>query len=111
MGDTDFEFEFFSKLPAVRDETRDEVKERLRALTKGHRDMTGASVTIQENGHQTDEPYEARVVAYTSPKDATAVERGTTPEQALKRAINVVERQVREGREKRAAKGGRITGD
>ncbi len=111
LGRDEWDYEFFSKLPHVRDEIRVEVEERLRDLTKHHNDMTGASVTIEQDGHRTDEPYEARVQAYLRPANVKALERGTTPEQALRRAVSNIERQVREGREKRAAKGGRATAD
>ncbi len=111
LGRMEFDFEFYSKDFEVRDEVREETEDRLRNLATKRADMTGASVTIEQDGHKTDEPYVARIMAYVKPKNVQAFDRGKTPEQALGRAVQDIERQVREGREKRAAKGGRATAD
>lgn len=99
---SDFEFEFYSDLPHVTSEWRAEAESRLRALAEGESDLIGASVAVEEEAKGEDPPhvYQARVVAYARPENVVAVEKGETIEVALGGALDAVERQVRERREK-----------
>ncbi|MBN1979673.1 MAG: HPF/RaiA family ribosome-associated protein [Anaerolineae bacterium] len=94
------EFEFYNEAPLsdrVEAELRAEVERRLRALTEGHTDMTGASVAVAElTGDATPHIYEVRIVVYVRPEDVVAVEKRETAGGALKGALDAVERQVRE---------------
>jgi len=100
----DFTFEFYNEaaLPeALESELRVEAENRLRRLTEGHTDITGASVSVDElTSSATPHRYEVRVVAYMRPEYVAAVEKQETVEGALKGALGAVERQVRELREK-----------
>lgn len=100
-----FEFEFYSESlpnPQLEDDLRAEAGRRLQALATGHDDMVGASVAIEKPVHgETAHLYEARVVAYIKPENIVAVEKEDGAMAALQAALDAVERQVRERREKR----------
>lgn len=105
MGESDFAYEFYSKIPDPNDELKDLAEHRLRALAKGHTDMVGASVAITELTHEeTPNLYQARIVVYVRSTDIVATEKDPNPHAALKSAISAVERQVREQREKLGTK-------
>ncbi len=98
----DFNFEFYAGVPHVGVDLQDEAERRLRDLAAGHSDITGASVAVEEQARGEDLPhfYRVRVVAYTRPNNVVAVEKGETIETGLRGALDAVERQVREKREK-----------
>ncbi len=100
-----FDFEFQNKLGDIGDleeKLRSEAETRLLKLANGHTDVTGASVIVDNEvkGAQTPFLYRARVVAYTRPAYIDGTEEADTPLAALKGALDAVERQVREKREK-----------
>jgi ribosome-associated translation inhibitor RaiA len=96
-----FEFEFHSKIEPLDPTLKAEAESRLRDLTKGHTDIVGASVGIDEvTGSETPHRYEARVVVYMRPDNVVAVEKDATARGALKEALSAVERQVRKLRER-----------
>jgi ribosome-associated translation inhibitor RaiA len=101
MSQTDFSFEFLGELAQPDENLRIEAERRLRELAEGHTDIIGASVAIEElTGAETPHRYQARVVVYMRPSDIAAVEKGPNAMTALEQSLNVVERQVREYREK-----------
>lgn len=101
-GNFTFELRNEASLPeAVESELRAEAETRLRRLTEGHTDITGASVSVDElTGGATAHRYEVRVVAYMRPEHVAATEKQETAEGALKGALSAMERQVRELRDK-----------
>jgi len=102
MDTTDFDLEFYSKLPQTDEALRLEAERRLETLRAGHTDITGASVALEELSHgETPHLYQARVVAYRRPDNIVAVEKEETATEALKGALDALERQVRADREKR----------
>ena len=97
----DFEFEFTSEIPDPDDALRAEAYDRLLALSEGHDDLIGASVTLEElTGVTTPHRYEATVVVFKRPANVAAKEKAETAEGALKGALGAAERQVRELRER-----------
>ncbi|NIV30155.1 MAG: 30S ribosomal protein S30 [Anaerolineae bacterium] len=101
MTNIEFGFEFYSEIPDPDGVLRAEAERRLLALTEGHDDLIGASLTLEElTGETTPHCYEATVVVFKRPDNVAATERAETPEGALKGALSAVERQVRELREK-----------
>jgi len=97
----DFEFEFTSEIPDPDDALRAEAYDRLLALSEGHDDLIGASVTLEElTGVTTPHHYEATVVVFKRPDNVAAKEKAETAEGALKGALGAAERQVRELRER-----------
>jgi ribosome-associated translation inhibitor RaiA len=101
----EFDFEFYNELENLGDleeKLRDEAETRLRKLSKGHTDITGAAVSLEslDKGAETNYIVRARVVAYVRPENIVGVEKGDNPLSALKNALSAVERQVREKRDK-----------
>lgn len=79
----------------------DMVENRLLSLAEGHTDLIGAAVAVRQPAREADPfIYEARIVVYTRPENMAAVKKDDTKEGALKAALNAIERQVREKREK-----------
>jgi ribosome-associated translation inhibitor RaiA len=97
MTTIEFSFEFHSEIPDPDEALRTEAKRRLLALTEGHDDLIGASLTMEElTGETTPHRYQATVVVFKRPDNVAATEKSETPDGALKGALSAVERQVRE---------------
>lgn len=78
-----------------------EADTRLRALASDHHDMTGAAITIREPAHgHTTHLYEATIAVYIRPEQIAATEKHTDPMTALKGALDAIERQVRQKRDR-----------
>ncbi len=102
MDSTDFDFQFYSDIPNSDDGLRREAERRLRDLIKGHSDMIGASVAVEQFVNKTTPfVYRARAVVFVRPDNLCAEERADTPEGALQGALDGVIRQVRERRDRR----------
>ncbi len=101
---TDLDIEFYNEveMPSELDTSlRDEADRRIRDLASGHSDIIGASVAIEKAAHgETSYLYEARVVAYVRPENVAAVEKDEDPLTALQGALNALERQIREKRDR-----------
>ncbi len=100
-----FDFEWQNKLGDIgdlEDKLRREAEVRLQKLSRGHTDLTGASIILEhiDKDAQTPYLYRARVVCYTRPEYIAGVDQADTAMSALKGALDAVERQVREKREK-----------
>jgi ribosomal subunit interface protein len=100
-----FDYEFQNKLGDVgdmADKLETEVETRLHKLTKGHTDITGASIILEHIDKEAQSPYifRARIVLYTRPEYIVADQDADTALGALKSALSAVERQVREKRDK-----------
>ncbi len=100
-----FDIEWQSKLGDIgdlEDKLHNEAEVRLRKLTKGNTDITGAAIILEHSveGANTPYLYRARVVTYTRPEDIAGIQEADTALAALKGALDAVERQVREKRDK-----------
>jgi ribosomal subunit interface protein len=100
-----FDYEFQNKLGDIGDmaeKLEAEVDTRLRKLTKGNTDITGASVILEHVDKTAQTPYlfRARIVLYTRPEYIAADQQADTAIAAMKAALDAVERQVREKRNK-----------
>lgn len=107
MEPIEFTFEFYAEVPSLRkpleDELRAEAQSRLHALAADHTDLTGASVALEQPAHgESPYLYQARVVVYARPEHVAATEKGADLRSTLKSALDAIERQVRERREKLA---------
>lgn len=105
MSDQEFTFEFLNEIEnlgeALDERLYSEAETRLRKLQKGHTDLIGAAVSIEQPAKaQTDFVYRARVVVYIRPENMAAAAQAAEPMGALKEALSGVERQVRERRDK-----------
>jgi hypothetical protein len=99
----DFDYEFFSEVEVPLDELKAEAEQRLRKLAAdGHGDMIGASVEIDEpaENRATTFIYRARIVAFVRPENLAAEKFADTAPGALKLALDALERQVREKRDR-----------
>jgi ribosome-associated translation inhibitor RaiA len=103
INELEFEFEFYADEidnPALEEELMLEADSRLRELADDRRDMIGASVAVEKEVEaETAYVFRARVVAYIKPDNIVAVEKESSAMEALKAALEAVERQVREHRE------------
>lgn len=78
-----------------------EAESRLKQLARGHTDLTGAAINIRPpSGGETMYLHEVVIILYIRPNHIVAVQKETNPHLALKEALNAVERQVRDRREK-----------
>ncbi len=75
---------------------------RLNKLAEGHTDISGAVVNFKQpaQGRETAYIYEVTIVVYMGPKNIAATEKSEQFEATLDGALDAVERQVREHREK-----------
>jgi len=101
LGEAEFYIDYENKDENFNDELIAEVEARLRELASQQSDLVGAAVSITVPGQgETQFLYQARVVVYARPEDMAAVKKEDTPEGAMKAALDAIERQVREKREK-----------
>ena len=101
MSRLDFHFEFHSEIPYLAAELIDETESRLRDLAENRADMVGAAVAVEELSHDhTPHRYRSRVVVYIRPENIVAEEKGESLQGTLREAVEAVERQVRQQREK-----------
>lgn len=102
MDNSRLQIEFYSEFPSVADDIRREARDRLEALTEGHKDIIEASIAIEDiAGEEPPFLYEVRIVVYMRPENIAVVEKGETIRKTVKDALTTVERQVREERAKR----------
>jgi len=101
MSRSDFHFEFNKEVSLLDNSLIVEAEERLRTLAEDHTDMVGAAVAVEElTQEETPHIYQVRVVAYIRPKNIAAVEKADSPDVALNGALEAVEQQVRQKRNK-----------
>jgi ribosome-associated translation inhibitor RaiA len=102
MDELDFTLELNTDLTdkSFEDSLFAEADSRLRALRGEHNDITGAAVTVHEEAARDTPLYEATVVAYVRPENIVGREQDRSPADALNGALEAVERQIREKREK-----------
>ena len=98
-----FAFDFFNEVQSlgaqVENRLRTEAEVRLRQLQRGYTDLNGAAVSVEQSlCGEADVRYRARVVAYVQPKNVAAVRKEDDAVNALRSALDAVERQVREQR-------------
>jgi ribosome-associated translation inhibitor RaiA len=78
-----------------------QAEERLRELAANHTDMTGAAINVRRPASgETAFLHEVTVVIYSRPEHIAATGKDSSPEMALKGALDAAERQVRKRRKK-----------
>ena len=101
MEATGFTIEYHTETYELTDSLRAKVEQRLEKLARGHRDMTGASLAVQMvSGTNRHHEYKVRLVLYHKPDNIVAIREADTVSNALLEALDAVERQVRERRER-----------
>ena len=98
----EFDWEFhLGEDVQISDELERDAKQRLVALVRGHNDLIGAAVAIERPAmRESAYIYEARVVAYIRPDNVVAVQKADSAATALGAALDAIERQVRELRDR-----------
>ncbi len=105
MDNSQLQIEFYSEIPSVTEDIRREVRDRLEALTEGHKDIIESSIAIEDiAGEETPYLYEVRIVVYMRPENIAVVEKGEAIRKTVKDALTTVERQVRKERARRKEK-------
>jgi ribosome-associated translation inhibitor RaiA len=99
MEFTELPIDFFN---AANDDPNlfDEADARIRKLAQGHTDIVGAQVNIRPESQKRDNNFDVTVVLYIRPEQIAATAFAPQPMQALKQALDEVERQVYRKREK-----------
>lgn len=103
MGSSDFYVDYNIEVAEVGDDFKRETELRLRELASDHSDMVGAAVSLEKVADtQTYDVYRVRIVVYKRPQDIVVTKQEENPMVALKDALDGLEVQVRESREKLA---------
>ena len=100
-----FEIEYASDTPELTDALKAKVEKRLKKLSNGHKDLTGASLAVDTpSGANQRIEYRVRLVVYRRPDNVAAVRTDDSLSRALGNVLDAVERQVREQRERQRAR-------
>lgn len=101
MATPDFPIEIRSHSEGFSEKMRTKTLRRLADLKGDHTDMVSAAVTIEEVAKGEEAfLYEFKVIAHMRPDPVVAVKKADTVEAAMKAALDALERQVRERRDK-----------
>jgi len=105
MNTETFPIEFNNEIDEVKkSENRyfEQAAHRLSKLAEGHDDILGGMVNFKQpaQGRQTSHTYEVTIVAYMGADHIAATEKGEHLPTTLNGALDAVERQVRERRDK-----------
>jgi ribosome-associated translation inhibitor RaiA len=101
MGSSDFYVDYNIEVPEVGDEFKREAEQRLRELASTHSDMIGAAVALEKVADtQTFDVHRVRIVVYKRPQDIVVTKQDPDPMVTLREALDTLEEQVRESREK-----------
>lgn len=105
MGSSDFYVDYNIEVSDVGDEFKRETEQRLRELASSHSDMVGAAVALEKIADtETYDLYRVRIVVYKRPQDIVVTKQDADPLVTLREALQILEEQVRESREKLAQK-------
>jgi ribosome-associated translation inhibitor RaiA len=103
MGSSDFYIDYNIEVSGVSDEFKRETEQRLRELAAAHSDMIGAAVALEKVADtQTYDVHRVRIVVYRRPQDIVVTKQDPDPMVTLREALDTLEEQVRESREKLA---------
>ena len=97
-----FTIEYHTETIEFNDDLKAKLEKRLNKLSEGHRDITGASLAVHTiNGANRHHEYKVRLVVYHRPDNIAAIRKADTVANAVLEALDAVERQVREQRDRR----------
>ena len=106
MGSSDFYIDYNIEVSNVGDEFKCEIEQRLRDLASDHSDMIGAAVAVEKTADtESYDIYRVRILVYKRPQDIVVTKQEPDPMVALREALDVLEEQLRESREKLAQPG------
>lgn len=105
MEVNDFVVEYHSETHELNNELKEKLEHRLDKLARRHRDITGASLAVHNiSGDNRHHEFKVRLVVYHKPDNIAAIRKGDTVQNALLDAIDAIERQVREHRDRQRAR-------
>jgi ribosome-associated translation inhibitor RaiA len=103
MGSSDFYIDYNIEVSDVPDAFKRETEQRLRELASTHSDMVGSAVSLEKVADtQSYDVYRVRIVLYKRPQDIVVTKNEADPMLTLRDALDTLEEQVRESREKLA---------
>lgn len=100
MEAPEFPIEINSETDAYTAALQEKTTGRLLQLKGDHTDMVGAAVTVKEIAKGEDARFEFKVVVYTRPDRAVASEKSNNIRTAMNGALDAMERQIRDRRDK-----------
>ena len=101
MGSSDFYIDYNIEVSDVGDGFQRETEGQLRELASSHSDMIGAAVALEKTvDTESYDIYRVRIVVYKRPQDIAVSKQGADPMATLREALDALEEQVRESREK-----------
>ncbi|MCY4158757.1 MAG: HPF/RaiA family ribosome-associated protein [Bacteroidetes bacterium] len=101
----EFSIEYYAENAHLRQRDKDTIEARIHKLTRGHRDISGASVAIEcVSGANKRAEYKARLVVYCRPANIAASCTHDSVQIAVSEALEAIERQIREQRERTRAR-------
>jgi ribosome-associated translation inhibitor RaiA len=102
MGSSDFYIDYNIEVSDVGDEFKRETDQRLQELAADS-DIVGAAVALEKVADtRTYDVYRVRIVLYKRPRDIVVTKQDADPMVALRAALEAIEEQVRESRDKLA---------
>ena len=103
MGNSDFYVDYNIEVSDVSDRFQSETEQRLDDLTAERSDIVGAAVALEKTvDTQSYDVYRVRIVLYKRPQDIAVTKEGPDPMLILREALDTLEEQVRDSREKLA---------
>jgi ribosomal subunit interface protein len=103
MGSSDFYIDYNIEVSDVGEEFKREIEQQLGELARDHTDMVGAAVALEKTADtQSYDLYRVRILVYMRPQDIVVSKQDANPMVALRDALDTLERQIRESREKLA---------
>ena len=103
MGSSDFYIDYNIEVPETGDAFKRETEQRLQELASSHADMVGAAVSLEKVADTTTyDVHRVRIVVYKRPKDLVVAKQDADAMVALRDALDTLEKQVREARNKLA---------
>lgn len=103
MGSSDFYIDYNIEVSDVGDEFKRETEQRLRELSSTSSDMVGAAVALEKVADTTTyDVHRVRIIVYKRPQDIVVTKQDPDPMVALRDALDTLEEQVRESRDKMA---------
>ena len=101
MEATGFTIEYHTESIEFTNGLKAKLEKRLEKLAGRHRDITGASLAVHNvSGNNRHHEFKVRLVLYHRPDNIAAVRKANTVSNAVLEALDAVERQVREHRER-----------
>ena len=101
MGSSDFYIDYNIEVSDVGEEFKREIEQQLGELARDHTDMVGAAIALEKTvDTQSFDLYRVRILIYKRPQDIVVSKQDANPMVALRDALDTLERQIRESRDK-----------